>query len=183
MKPGLKLVAAAAVLIGVAVGGVLGLVALQGGPEDRAVRAIERLGGNVLRDPATEGHPIVGVELGNTPVHDADLVVLRQFPDLRELHLIGTEVTDAGMKELGQLRGLQTLNLRRTRVTDRGLRELGELVNLRSLDLADTQVTDAGLRELRGLAGLRWLDVDGTRVTGAGVSDLRAALPELDVRH
>jgi hypothetical protein len=184
VKPGGKLVALVVLVICAGVGGVL-IVAglLGGGAETRAIWTVEGLGGNVVRDPDAAGHPVVSVELGNTRVRDADLKVLRQFPELRELHLIGTDVTDAGLREIGELRGLQMLNLRRTRVTDSGLRELWRLANLRILDLADTEVSDAGLEELRGLASLRRLDVVNTRVTAGGVKELRRALPELEVRH
>ncbi len=184
MSAGGKLLILTALVLCAGVGGVLILVRfLDGGAEARATGTVEGLGGNVIRDPARAGHPVVSVELGNTRVQDADLRVLQQFPELRELHLIGTEVTDAGMREVGQLKGLQLLNLRRTRVTDQGLRELTGLVNLRTLDLADTDVTDAGLEQLRGQTSLRLLDVVNTRVTEKGVQQLLDDLRGLQVRH
>ena len=156
MKRRAKLLGLAAVLACVLVPLVLVLLALRDGGEAGAARAVERLGGNVIRDPNAAGQPVVSVELGNTPVQDADLKLLREFPHLRALHLVGTDVTDAGMREVGELRSLRTLNLRRTRVTDAGLKELRGLTELRELDLADTPVTDAGVADLRtALPGLR----------------------------
>jgi hypothetical protein len=159
------------------------LIALRAGAEGSAVQTVEQLGGNVIRDPQADGHPVVSVELGNTLVRDADLKELRAFAGLRTLHLLGTDVTDVGLRDVKELKGLQTLNLRRTRVTDAGLTELQGLPDLRELDLGETDVTDAGLKELRGLRSLRTLDVTRTRVTDAGVAGLHATLPDVKITH
>src|SRR5690348_11073965 len=118
LAPRTRLLGITAVLACALVALLLVLIALRGDAEGSASRTVEGLGGNVIRDPQADGHPVVSVELGNTPVKDADLKDLRAFPGLRTLHLLGTDVTDAGLREIRELKGLQTLNLRRTRVTD-----------------------------------------------------------------
>jgi hypothetical protein len=93
---------------------------------DKAVKAIEKLGGTVTRDDKATGKPIVGVDLDRT------------------------QVTDAGLKMLAGLKQLQKLNLDHTRVTDTGLKELAGLKHLEVLVLSGTKVTDAGLKEWPG---------------------------------
>src|SRR5262249_54974808 len=112
--------------------------------EDKAVKAIEKLGGSITRDEKTKGKPIVGVDLGDTTV------------------------TDPGLKELAGLKQLQTLYLG-TKVTDAGLKHLAGLKQLHSLYLSDTRVTNAGLKHLAGLKQIQRLGLWGTGVTEAGL--------------
>jgi Leucine-rich repeat (LRR) protein len=170
--------------------------------EDRAVAAVEKLGGKVVRDPKQPGNPVISVnllakkvndealkdlaglkqllslDLRTTQVTDAGLKELRAFPKLRDLYLSSTKVTDAGLKELRAIDNLQRLEITSTAVTDAGLKELRELTKLQALSLNNTKVTDAGLKELHGLKNLKTLTLDFTRVTIAGLRDLRAALPQ-----
>jgi hypothetical protein len=94
--------------------------------EEKAVRAIEQLGGRITRDDKAEGPPVVRVDLSKTQVTDAELKELQELKGLQDLALVGTQVTDAGLKELKDLKGLQTLNLTGTHVTDAGLKRLKE---------------------------------------------------------
>src|SRR5437660_1373306 len=80
--------------------------------EDRAVKAVEELGGKVIRDDKDPAKPVITVDL------------------------YGTRVTDLGLKELAPLRGLQKLDLSHTRVTDLGLKELPPLKGLQTLGLS-----------------------------------------------
>src|SRR5437763_378180 len=89
--------------------GLLVLAVAGRADEAAAVKAIEKLGGQVTVDADRPGKPVVGVDLWRT------------------------EVTDAELKELKELKGLQTLDLRETKVTDAGLKELIELQRLTSL--------------------------------------------------
>jgi hypothetical protein len=100
--------------------------------DDKAVEAVKKLGGKVMRDENAEGKPVILV-------------------DLR-----GTDATDATLKELKQLKQLQTLDLFKTKVTDEGLKELKDLKSLRILYVNKTKVTDAGVQELKkALPGLK----------------------------
>ena len=143
--------------------------------EDKAVQAIEKLGGKVTRDEKAVGRPVVEVDLFNRQVADADLKELAQLKQLQSLNLHCTEVTDAGLKELAALKQLQSLNLVGTKVTDAGLKELAAVKPLQMLDLHGTQVTDAGLKELAALKNLQSLDLGYTKLTDAGLKELAAA--------
>ena len=94
--------------------------------EEKAVQAIEALGGDVVRDETPPGRPVVEVILARTQVTDSDLKDLQELKDLQKLQLFETDITDAGLKDLKELKGLQALNLSSTEITDAGLKELRE---------------------------------------------------------
>ena len=68
--------------------------------EDKAVKAIQELGGRITRDKTAKGKPIVGVDLGYTKVTNAGLKHLSGLKNLRGLALIGTKVTGKGKADL-----------------------------------------------------------------------------------
>ena len=170
---------------------------------DRAVAAIEKLGGTVEVDETRPGKPVVGVDLSRSAVTDADLVLLEALPDLevldlrltsigdagvahlrgakalRFLNLFRTRLTDAGLDHLAGNAGLETLLVGGTQVTDEGLARLAAFPRLRKLSVFDTQVGDAGLEHLRGLSRLETLLLGKSRVTAAGRERLSAALPNV----
>jgi hypothetical protein len=127
--------------------------------------------------------PIVAVDLGNTAVHDSDLVCLQSLDRLRALWLQNTAVTDDGIRRLQSRTLLEELSLRDTRVGDAGMASLAQLTNLEFLYLQDTKVTDAGLARLASLANLKLLCVPGTEATTDGVRHLQEALPRTRIRY
>lgn len=142
--------------------------------EEATVKSLKALGGKVIRDEATEGKPVVGVDLnGIERVTDEELQKLRDLKSLKTLQLIQTQVTDAGLKELKDLNNLRELRLDATQVSDVALKELKNLKSLRMLGLSGTQVTDAGLKELKELKNLQELRLGGTQVTDAGLKELK----------
>ncbi len=92
--------------------------------EDKAVKAIEKLGGMITRDEQTDGKPVIGVVFREKNVTDADLKELAALKQLQRLYLGNCKITDKGLKELTTLKELQTLYLRGTNVTDAGVAEL-----------------------------------------------------------
>ncbi len=170
---------------------------------DRAVAAIEKLGGTVEVDETRPGKPVVGVDLSRSAVTDADLVLFEGLPDLevldlrltsigdagvarlegtkalRFLNLFRTRLSDAGLDHLAGNAGLETLLVGGTQVTDLGLARLRAFPRLRKLSVFDTQVGDAGLEHLRGLSRLEILLLGKSRVTAAGRERISAALPNL----
>ena len=70
--------------------------------EEKAVNAILKLGGKVTRDEKLPGRPVVGVDLRDTNIADADLKELKELKSLQKLVLSGTQITDAGLKDLKQ---------------------------------------------------------------------------------
>ncbi len=145
--------------------------------QDAAVKAIEKLGGKVVRDAKVPGMPVVEVDLGAFDVNDDDLVVLKPLKHLRKLAL-GSGINGGGLKEIKDLKNLQELNLTFTAVGDDALKHLKELKHLKTLTLGQTLVTDAGLKELGELKDMEELDLDGTAVTDVGMKAI-AGMPRL----
>ncbi len=110
-------------------------------PEDR----VTRLGGKIEREGAT----VTRIDFFSTPVTDADLEVLRSFPDLQSLGLTSTKITDEGLEHLVGLNKLRSLSLGFTAVTDRGLITLAKLPALQNVDLLLTKVTNPSVAELQ----------------------------------
>jgi hypothetical protein len=127
---------------------VVGLV-LQDGyhrfVEARAVGAITRAGGAVLRDESRKGMPVISVDLQGTVIDDSGRV-----------HFKRDRATDGCLRYVKDLNELRRLSLIDTLVTDAGLTQLSGLRHLEELHLAGTGVTDAGVRQLRqALPGLK----------------------------
>jgi hypothetical protein len=82
-------------------------------------------GGTVEYDARNPmGGAVVVISLRDTPISDADLAHMKDFPSLIRLDLTGTAITDAGLAQLKSCKGLQTLFVTRTRVTAAGLKDL-----------------------------------------------------------
>jgi hypothetical protein len=116
-----------------------------GEAEDRAVEAVQRLGGKVIRDEKAPDKPVIAVSLNTAAV------------------------TDAVLKELAGLKQLRTLDLRGTQITNTGLKELAGLQQLQELDLTDTRATCAGLQVLAGLQQLQTLSIDSRQIPASQV--------------
>src|SRR5436190_21211196 len=71
--------------------------------EDRAAKAIEGAGGQVIREPSIPGKPVVGVVLPQKFGPD-ELKALKGFKKLLALALSGPGVTDEVMKDVGRLK-------------------------------------------------------------------------------
>ncbi len=87
------------------------------------VEAITALGGRCTMSDGPDSD-VVGIDLSDTAVTDADLKKLRGFPVLRKLDLSRTAVTNAGMKKLTHLGFLQELTLTGTAVDHAGVRKI-----------------------------------------------------------
>ena len=142
-----------------------------------AVKAIEKVGGKVVRDPWREGQPVIAVDLTHSEVTDTLLKTVATCKHIQSLDLTNCQgVTDAGMKELSSCKQLLSLSLRFcTNITDAGIKELSACEQLQSLDLHNCfKVTDEALKALTACQQLRSLHVGGcsTGVTDAGLKEL-----------
>ncbi len=126
---------------------------------------------------------IVGVNLGERRITDADLALLKGLEHLRELDLTRTPITSAGLEHSKELKTLKTLYLTDTKVDDSGIGQLKELKNLELLGLSGTKVGDASLDMLKELTALKQLYCIGTKITDAGAAKLEKALPKCLVAH
>ena len=108
-------------------------------------------------------------------VSDADLVLLKDLPDVKVLELGNNpELTDEGLVHLRGLRHTETLYLYRSSVKGPGLSNLEAMHNLTSLLCNMTPLTNAGMVHIGKLRGLRNLFIDNTRITDEGLQHLRA---------
>ena len=92
--------------------------------QDKAIAAIEKLGGTVTVDEKKPGKPVKSVALHAFQVTDAGLEHLKWLTQLQSLDLWGTKVSDAGLVRLKGLTELQWLDLWETQVTDAGVKDL-----------------------------------------------------------
>src|SRR5262249_36227661 len=83
--------------------------------QERAVAALQKLGGKITTDDARPGHPVVAVSFAYRPVTDADLTALKDLPALESLDLRVTRITDAAAAHLKGLATLKALNLSGTK--------------------------------------------------------------------
>ena len=110
--------------------------------EKKAIQAIKKLGGSIVRDEKVPGKPIIEVQIDvQSTDHwaDEDLRPLAELKELQKLGIGFNEVTDVGLKHLTKLTKLRELGLESTRVTDAGLKELVKFQQLRALDLRSTK--------------------------------------------
>jgi hypothetical protein len=149
--------------------------------QERAIAALQKLGGKVEVDTKRADRAVVGVNLKHAKVIDASLEHLKGLTKLEILFLKDTAVTDDGVVYLKGLTNLEVLELRRTKVTDKALEHLKRFTKLQRLDLGGTRVTDKGLEHLKGLPSLQELDLRDTQVTDAGVKKLQKALPKVKI--
>ena len=116
----------------------LGLLGCGDAARDRASEAVTKIGGQVEYDDADSGVVRRVVFDDKSRVGGGDMVMLKEFPQLRELRMGGSQVDDEGVSGLAGLKQLETLDLSRTKVGDAGLAGLKGLARLRSLDLKGT---------------------------------------------
>jgi hypothetical protein len=125
--------------------------------EQKALVAIERLGGQFRRDGKAPDQPVVEVDLAVTKVTDKDLALLANLPGLRRLDLTLTPITDKGLERL------------------KGLPRLDELT------LVCPDITKKGVDQLQGMAGLRRLVLHGIELSQEEEKRLRRALPQAKI--
>jgi len=121
------------------------------------------------------------VYLAGAPTTDADLVHLRNLPELNWLHVGNKPITDAGLAHLARCTKLESLDLGGTEITDLGLNSLTNLRRVKMLDVGGTEITDAGAMKLERFEHLADLFVSRSRITADGIERIQRALPNLKV--
>jgi len=109
---------------------------------------LKRLGAKVTLDDEKR---VIGVNLGERKITDADLVHLKGLTHLQELDLTRTKVTTDGLVNLKDLMTLKKLYLTDTKVDDSGIAHLKGMKSLEVLGLSGTMVSDAALEHLDDL--------------------------------
>jgi hypothetical protein len=166
--------------------------------EERAIAAIEDLGGRVVRDESVPERPVIEVAFSES-IKDGDLEWLKTFPRLKGLSFSKTGITDSGLARLSGLTQLESLQIAEEKITDKGLAHLEGLSRLQELSLVDARITgpglahlkeltrledftladlpirDEALAHLKDLPSLRWLSLSNIPITGAGLAHLKGA--------
>lgn len=171
----------AAALVGLLLAGVSLRAAKLDSARDKAIAALQRVGGRITVDETATGKPVVAVDFRRHKILDGDLKYLATFTELKKLDLYDTGITDAGLAHLASLKRLELLEINSPNVTDKGLAHLEGLTNLKELYLYGTSVTDAGMVYLAKMTRLRVVDVSATEVTVAGTVALEKALPKVKI--
>jgi hypothetical protein len=136
-----------------------------------ALKAVEELGGTVVRDEKDPRQPVVEVALGiPEPLPAGQLECLWRFRHLRSLSLRGYGIKDAQLETIACITSLDRLHLNHTSVTDEGLAQLPRLHNLKELrlELCSREVTDECLKAIGALPQLKTLRLEAHHVTGTG---------------
>ncbi len=141
---------------------------------------LKKLGARITLDD--QGR-VIGVNLSERRVVDADLLHVKGLQQLQELDLTRTRIEGPGLVNLKELTSLRTLFLTETKIDDSGVAHLKSLEMLEFLGLSGTKITDTSLGQLGGLTELKKLFCLGTSVTDAGVDELRRALPQCQITH
>ncbi|MBL8795350.1 MAG: CocE/NonD family hydrolase [Planctomycetia bacterium] len=152
----------------------------KGAADPGQVDRLKQIGARIQFD---DQQRIIGVNLGERRLADADLANLQGLDHLQELDLTRTRITSAGLVHLQGLTSLKKLFLTETPVDDAGIGSLKGMKSLEVLGLSGTKVGDSALAQLEALPGLRSLFCIGTGVTDARVEKLQKALPQCRVTH
>lgn len=102
------------------------------------------------------GMPLWSLSLESTPLDDAGLALLPDFPELHSLSLGETRITKSFVAQLRRYPKLTHLSLKGLPITDDVVRELSSFP-LEELDLSDTKVTSAAIPHLEKMPKLQWL--------------------------
>ena len=162
---------------------VIPLIANTPEAEERAIDAIEKLGGLVYREPKQRA--VVEVKVNGIKTWtDQKMNLLKAFPELTDISLEGTPITGKGLAPLSALPKLEWINLWETTIDDAGLTHLKNLKALQALPIGRTKITDVGLVHLKDLSNLSYLGLRETAVTDEGVKQLARlpALTEINLR-
>jgi Leucine Rich repeat len=142
-----------------------------------ALKAVEGLGGTVVRDEKDPRHPVVEVDLGffPEPFPARQLECLWRFKHLRSLSVGGYGFKDAHLQTITCITSLERLHVNHTAVTDEGLAQLPRLHNLKELrlEICSSKVTDECLKAIGALPRLETLRLESYHVTGAGFKDFK----------
>ena len=163
--------------------------------QQRAIRAIEQLGGGIrirntapswlksvlsdgMKKPFEEAYDAGFLE---TELQDADLRHLAELTELEGVAISEAQITDAALVHVEGLTRMESVLIWDPRLTDDGLAHLRRLKKLKEIDIESTLITDGGLEHFKALPHLKRLILRKAKVPHAGVDELKRAHPGLDV--
>src|SRR5262245_19851545 len=101
------------------------------------IEQLKKLGARITVD---DQNRVIGVNLGERKVTDADMVHLKGLGHLQELDLTRTKITGAGLVNLKDLTTLKKLFVTETKVDDAGLAHLKRMKDLELIGLSGTKI-------------------------------------------
>jgi len=155
--------------------------------EQRAIREITQLGGNISQSSIQFGLQLVfqrvihlGPEWHGAP---RDLQRLKWIRSAEAVVFEGDQVKDSWMPHLAGMTQLRSLAIKRAAITDKGMESLSELKNLISLDIKYVPISDSSLVTLQNLTQLRYIKLYGTKITKEAAVKLQTVLAVAEVDH
>ena len=98
---------------------------------------------------------------------------LRQFPNLKELHVYRSpRLTDKSVERIAELSELERLHFHDVTLTDQSAKHLRRLTHLKHLFLSGDIMTDKALPDLASLQSLEQLALTSPKITNEGVAAL-----------
>ena len=168
--------------------------AVDGGPEDEAIREIESAGGTCYRYQelksllvqkdrfwmqAVEGNPVVCVEADECNTPTRLLMGAAQLKDLQSLCMIRSPLDDENAALISEIDSIRSLRLENTNITDTGISDLAKL-KLEHLNFDINSTNDKGVKAIATIGTLQVLHLHGSLATDVGFAQL-AALKELRI--
>jgi hypothetical protein len=139
---------------------------------------LKKLGARLTLD---DQNRIIGVNLGERKVTDADLVHFKGLQHLQEVDLTRTRITGVGLVNLKDLTDLRRLFLTETKVDDAGIGHLKKLKKLTLIGLSGTKISDKTVDHLGEMTALKQIFCLGAGISDAGEAKLKRALPQCQI--
>jgi Leucine Rich repeat len=112
------------------------------------------------------GLPLYSLVLEGTPIDNAGLGYLPEFPDLHQLEMAKTKISTGFVQRLLAFPHLEVLDLSHTSITDDDIRELSESsLPLHTLYLNHTEITPKAIPYLEKMTTLNRVYVCETKIT------------------
>jgi hypothetical protein len=99
------------------------------------------------------------------PATDAQLRVIKDLPELKQVELRAPPVTEAGLAHLGQCKDLQALTIQCEKLSPKHVQAIASLKGLRKLTLSCAGLTDEVLQKLAALNNLEELHIGSAEAT------------------
>jgi uncharacterized membrane protein len=104
---------------------------------------------SVLTDLSDIKKQVVSLNLSKMPVKDAELKIIAQFENLRELNLNFTDITGSGLNYLIPLKHLSSLSLAGTNLNAQDFKKIIAIKSLTKLAVWDTGLKDEEIQQLK----------------------------------
>ncbi len=116
---------------------------------EEGLREVETIRcGGFYTTSGTSPQVVNDLKIIKSEIGDADVDLILQIDELRDLVLTGTAITDQGVQELVDLQNLNNLTLSYTEITDKSVSALASLDAARSIDVVGTKLSKEGVRKL-----------------------------------